>query len=171
MWNSLHYFWDTSISNLETISNSAVVGALVFTIFTFYITYRGNRKSEQIKRIQEIQRMLSDENHKMTKNLFETANNEITLTSDLEQGFYKSIIDVAEWASFLIMDKEIGKNFEKHLKKQIQDVYETAVTKYPDLINNDDDYRYLKMLISKWKEESKRRDKFTFQMKKKYTNN
>ncbi len=36
----------------------------------------------------------------MTKNLFETAKSGITLTSYLERAFYKSITDVAEWASF-----------------------------------------------------------------------
>ncbi len=52
MWGNLHYFYGVVISNTETISNFAVVRALLVTIITFYITYRGNRKSEQIKSIK-----------------------------------------------------------------------------------------------------------------------
>jgi hypothetical protein len=43
-----------SLVNLQTLSNFAVVGAFIFTILTFYFTNKDNKRSEQLKRVQEI---------------------------------------------------------------------------------------------------------------------
>lgn len=59
-----------SLINLQTLSNFAVVGAFMFTILTFYFTNKDNKRSEQLKRVQEIQRMLSRENQNMMQTYF-----------------------------------------------------------------------------------------------------
>ncbi len=51
-----------SLINLYTLFNFAVVGAFIFTILIFYFTNKDNKRSEQLKRVQEIQKMLSREN-------------------------------------------------------------------------------------------------------------
>jgi hypothetical protein len=36
---------------------------------------------------------------------------------------YQPVVDVAEWASFLLLNKDIDRDYEKHLINQIRDVY------------------------------------------------
>jgi hypothetical protein len=70
-----------SLVNLQTLSNFEVVGAFIFTILTFYFTNKDNKRSEQLKRVQEIQKMLSRENQNMMQNLYFTNQNQLRLSS------------------------------------------------------------------------------------------
>ena len=95
-----------SLINLQTLSNFAVVGAFIFTILSFYFTSKDNKRSEQLKRVQEIQKMLSRENQNMLQNLYFTNQNPSRLGSSGEgltsqqhefiRYLYQPVVDVAE---------------------------------------------------------------------------
>jgi hypothetical protein len=94
-----------SLVNLQTLSNFAVVGAFIFTILTFYFTNKDNKRSEQLKRVQEIQKMLSRENQNMMQNLYFTNQNPLRLSSSKDltspshefiRYLYQPVVDVAE---------------------------------------------------------------------------
>jgi len=112
-----------SLINLQTLSNFAVVGAFIFTILTFYLTNKDNKRSEQLKRVQEIQKMLSRENQNMMQNLYFTKQNPLQLNSsenttssnhEFIRYLYQPVVDVAEWASFLLLNNDIEKDYERH---------------------------------------------------------
>ncbi|MGE3397804.1 MAG: hypothetical protein AB7I49_00890 [Candidatus Nitrosocosmicus sp.] len=145
--------------NLQTLSNFAVVGAFVFTILSFYFTSKDNKRSEQLKRVQEIQKMLSRENQNMMQNLYFTNQNPsrlgsgegLTLLNHEFIGYlYQPVVDVAEWASFLLLNDDIEKKYEKHLINQIREVYSFTENLFPELLENDE-YENLKKINNQWK--------------------
>jgi hypothetical protein len=147
--------------NLQTLSNFAVVGAFIFTILTFYFTNKDNKRSDQLKRVQEIQKMLSSENQNMMQNLYFTNQNplhlssskDLTLTSpshEFIRYLYQPIVNVAEWASFLLLNKDIDKDYEKHPINQIRDVYSFTENIFPELLENGE-YDNLKEITNQWK--------------------
>jgi hypothetical protein len=142
-----------------TLSNFAVVGAFIFTILTFYFTNKDNKSSEQLKRVQEIQKMLSRENQNMMQNLYFTNQNPLRLSSSKDltspshefiRYLYQPVVDVAEWASFLLLNKDIDREYEKHLINQIRDVYSFTENMFPELLENGI-YDNLKEIINQWK--------------------
>ena len=144
-----------SLINLQTLSNFAVFGAFIFTILTFYLTQKDNKRSEQLKRVQEIQKMLSREYQNMLQNLYNTMQNPLHFESSkdptspahiLNRFLYQPVVDTAEWASFLILNKDIEKEYEKHLLSQIKEVYSTTESLFPELLENGE-YEYLKRII------------------------
>jgi len=148
-----------SLVNLQTLSNFAVFGAFIFTILTFYLTQRDNKRSEQLKRVQEIQKMLSRENQNMMQNLYFTKqtpshlgpNEELTSpTHEFNRYLYQPVVDVAEWASFLLLNKDIERDYERHLINQIREVYSFAENWFPELLDNDE-YENLKKINHQWK--------------------
>jgi hypothetical protein len=148
-----------SLVNLQTLSNFAVVGAFIFTILTFYFTNKDNKRSEQLKRVQEIQKMLSRENQNMMQNLYFTNQNPLRLSSSKDltspshefiRYLYQPVVDVAEWASFLLLNKDIDRDYEKHLINQIRDVYSFTENMFPKLLENGE-YDNLKEIINQWK--------------------
>lgn len=148
-----------SLINLQTLSNFAVVGAFVFTILTFYLTNKDNKRSEQLKRVQEIQKMLSRENQNMMQNLYFTKQNPLQLNSrdnltssnhEFIRYLYQPVVDVAEWASFLLLNKDIEKDYERHLINQIREVYSFTENLFPELLKNDE-YENLKKINTQWK--------------------
>lgn len=109
-----------------------MVGAFIFTILTFYLTNKDNKRSEQLKRVQEIQKMLSRKNQNMMQNLYFTKQNPLQLNSsehltssshEFIRYLYQPVVDVAEWASFLLLNNDIEKGYERHLINQIREVY------------------------------------------------
>jgi len=145
-----------SLVNLQSLSNFAVVGAFIFTILTFYFTNKDNKSSEQLKRVQEIQKMLSRENQNMMQNLYFTNQNPLRLSSSKDLAspshefiryFYQPVVDVAEWASFLLLNKDIDREYEKHLTNQIRDVYSFTENMFPELLENGE-YDNLKEIIN-----------------------
>ncbi len=148
-----------SLVNLQTLSNFAVVGAFIFTILTFYFTNKDNKRSEQLKRVQEIQKMLSREYQNMLQNLYNTMQNPLFFESSkdptspthiLNRFLYQPVVDTAEWASFLLLNKDIEREYEKHLLNQIKEVYSTTGSLFPELLEKND-YEYLKKIINEWK--------------------
>lgn len=148
-----------TLIDLQTLSNFAVFGAFIFAIMTFYITQKDNNKSEQLKRVQEIQKMLSREYQNMFQNFYSTLQNPMFQESSKEPTFsthsfnkylYQPVVDTAEWASFLLLSKDIERRYEKHLINQIREVYETTQSMFPELLENDD-YQYLKNLMTDWR--------------------
>jgi len=148
-----------SIINLQTLSNFAVVGAFIFTILTFYLTSKDNKRSEQLKRVQEIQKMLSRENQNMMQNLYLTKENQLQLNSsehmtssshEFIRYLYQPVVDVAEWASFLLLNNDIEKDYERHLINQIREVYSFTENLFPELLENDE-YENLKKINIHWK--------------------
>ena len=134
-----------SLVNLQTLFNFAVVRAFIFTILTFYFTNKDNKRLEQLKRVQEIQKMLSRQNQNMMQNLYFTNQHPLHLSSskDLTSPFnefirylYQPVVDVAEWASFLLLNKDIDRDYEKHLINQIRDVYSFTENMFPELLEN-----------------------------------
>lgn len=99
-------------SLIETGSNIAVVVALFLAAWTFIITNRNSKKTEQLKRIQDIKNNISNENQRMIQNLLLTRLAAIPLTPELEEGFYTPVVDAAESACFLIEGKDIDKNMK-----------------------------------------------------------
>lgn len=154
-----------SLINLQTLSNFAVVGAFIFTILSFYFTSKDNKRSEQLKRVQEIQKMLSRENQNMMQNLYFTNQNPSRLGGSSEgltsqhhefiRYLYQPVIDVAEWASFLLLNNDIEKNYEKHLINQIREVYSFTVNMFPELLENDE-YENLKKINTQWKDKERK---------------
>ncbi len=143
-----------SLVNLQTLSNFAVVGAFIFTILTFYFTSKENKRSEQLKRVQEIQKMLSRENQNMMQNLYFTKQNPLHLgssedltppTHEFIRYLYQPVVDVAEWASFLLLNKVIDRDYERHLINQIREVYSFTENWFPELLENDE-YENLKKI-------------------------
>ena len=148
-----------SLINLQTLSNFAVVGAFIFTILTFYLTNKDNKRSEQLKRVQEIQKMLSRENQNMMQNLYFTKQNPLQLNSsehltssshEFIRYLYQPVVDVAEWASFLLLNNDIEKGYERHLINQIREVYSFTENMFPELLENDE-YDNLKKINTQWK--------------------
>jgi hypothetical protein len=148
-----------SLMNLQTLSNFAVVGAFIFTILSFYFSSKDNKKSEQLKRVQEIQKMLSRENQNMMQNLYLTNQNPSQLNSakgltsqphEFIRYLYQPVIDVAEWASFLLMNNDIEKAYERHLINQIREVYTFTENMFPELLENGE-YENLKKINDQWK--------------------
>ncbi len=153
-----------SLINLQTLSNFAVVGAFVFTILTFYLTNKDNKRSEQLKRVQEIQKMLSRENQNMMQNLYFTKQNQLQLNSnehltssshEFIRYLYQPVVDVAEWASFLLLNNDIEKDYERHLINQIREVYSFTENMFPELLENDE-YDNLKKITTKWKNKQRK---------------
>ena len=154
-----------SIMNLQTLSNFAVVGAFIFTILSFYFTSKDNKRSEQLKRVQEIQKMLSRENQNMMQNLYFTNQNPSSLGPsegltpqhhEFIRYLYQPVVDVAEWASFLILNNDIEKNYERHLINQILEVYSFTENMFPELLENDE-YENLKKINYQWKNRHRNR--------------
>ena len=148
-----------SLMNLQTLSNFAVVGAFIFTILSFYFSSKDNKRSEQLKRVQEIQKMLSRENQNMMQNLYLTNQNPSQLNSantlisqphEFIRYLYQPIIDVAEWASFLLLNNDIAKADETHLINQIREVYTFTENMFPELLENGE-YENLKKINDQWK--------------------
>lgn len=148
-----------SLINLQTLSNFAVVGAFVFTILTFYLTNKDNKRSEQLKRVQEIQKMLSRENQNMMQNLYFTKQNPLqlnssenlnTLNHEFIRYLYQPVVDVAEWTSFLLLKNDIEKDYERHLINQIKEVYSFTENMFPELLDNEE-YENLKKINTRWK--------------------
>jgi hypothetical protein len=148
-----------SLINLQTLSNFAVVGAFIFTILTFYFTKKDNKRSEQLKRVQEIHKMLSRENQNMMQNLYFTNQNPLRLSTSKDltspshefiRYLYQPVVDVAEWASFLLLNKDIDRDYEKHLINQIREVYSFTENMFPELLENGE-YDNLKEIINQWK--------------------
>ena len=148
-----------SLINLQTLSNFAVVGAFIFTILTFYLTNKDNKRSEQLKRVQEIQKMLSRENQNMMQNLYFTKQNPLQLNSsehltssshEFIRYLYQPVVDVAEWASFLLLNNDIEKGYERHLINQIREVYSFTENMFPELLENDE-YDNLKKINTQLK--------------------
>lgn len=150
-----------SLINLQTLSNFAVVGAFIFTILSFYFTSKDNKRSEQLKRVQEIQKMLSRENQNMMQNLYFTNQNPSRLGSSSEgltsqnnhefiRYLYQPVVDVAEWTSFLLLNKDIEQKYERHLINQIREVYSFTENLFPELLENDE-YENLKKINNRWK--------------------
>jgi hypothetical protein len=48
------------------------------------------------------------------------------------------VVDGAEWASFLILNNDIEKDYERHLINQIREVYSFTDNKFPELLDNDE---------------------------------
>ncbi len=153
-----------SLINLQTLSNFAVVGAFVFTILTFYLTNKDNKRSEQLKRVQEIQKMLSRENQNMMQNLYFTKQNPLQLNSnehltssshEFIRYLYQPVVDVAEWASFLLLNNDIEKDYERHLINQIREVYSFTENMFPELLENDE-YDNLKKITTQWKNKQRK---------------
>ena len=145
--------------NLQTLFNFAVVGAFIFTILTFYFTNKDNKRSGQLKRVQEIQKMLSRENQNMMQNLYFTNQHPLHLRSSKDltspshefiRYLYQPVVDVAEWASFLLLNKDIDRDYEKHLINQIRDIYSFTENMFPELLKNGE-YDNLKEIINQWK--------------------
>jgi hypothetical protein len=63
---------------------------------------------------------------------------------------YQPVVDVAEWASFLLLNKDIDRDYEKHLINQIRDVYSFTENMFPELLENGE-YDNLKEIINQWK--------------------
>ena len=141
-------------SHLGAVSNIAVILALVITILTFIITYRHSKKTEQLKRMHDIKNTISNENQLMIQNLLSTRQAELGLSDELVQGFFVPLVDAADWACFLIESKDIDKKYEDHLKGQIKEIYHIVSKDYPKLLENNN-YTYLKKVISKWGNETK----------------
>ncbi|WP_148685438.1 hypothetical protein [Candidatus Nitrosocosmicus hydrocola] len=153
-----------SLINLQTLSNFAVVGAFIFTILTFYLTNKDNKRSEQLKRVQEIQKMLSRENQNMMQNLYFTKQNPLQLNSsehltssshEFIRYLYQPVVDVAEWASFLLLNNDIEKDYERHLINQIREVYSFTENMFPELLENDE-YDNLKKINTRWKNKQRK---------------
>lgn len=153
-----------SLINLQTLSNFAVVGAFIFTILTFYLTNKDNKRSEQLKRVQEIQKMLSRENQNMMQNLYFTKQNPLQLNSsenttssnhEFIRYLYQPVVDVAEWASFLLLNNDIEKDYEKHLINQIREVYSFTENMFPELLETDE-YENLKKINNNWKNKERK---------------
>jgi hypothetical protein len=119
-------------SHVEAGSDVAVVVALLFTFITFIVTYRHSKKTEQIKRIQDIKNTISNENQKMIQNLLSVREANLDLSDDLIRDFYIPVFETAEWASFLIYIKDIDSKYEKHLREQIKNIYQTISNQYPN---------------------------------------
>lgn len=143
-------------SHLGALSNVAVITALFITILTFIFTYRHSKKTEQLKRMHDIKNTISSENHLMIQNLLSTRQAELGLSDELVQGFFVPLVDAADWACFLIESNDIDKKYEEHLKGQIKEIYHIVSTDYPKLLQNNN-YKYLKKVISKWEKEPKPR--------------
>ena len=159
MLEFLHNVDYISLVNLQTLSNFAVVGAFIFTILTFYFTSKDNKRSEQLKRVQEIQKMLSRENQNMMQNLYFSKQNPLHLgssedltssTHEFVRYLYQPVVDVTEWASFLLLNKDIDRDYEKHLINQIREVYSFTENFFPELLDNDE-YENLKKINHHWK--------------------
>ena len=159
MLESLQNLDYLSLINLQTLSNFAVVGAFIFTILSFYFSSKDNKRSEQLKRVQEIQKMLSRENQNMMQNLYLTnqnpsqlnsANDLISQPHEFIRYLYQPIIDVAEWASFLLLNNDIEKAYERHLINQIREVYTFTENMFPELLENGE-YENLKKINDQWK--------------------
>jgi hypothetical protein len=153
-----------SLINLQTLSNFAVVGAFIFTILTFYLTNKDNKRSEQLKRVQEIQKMLSRENQNMMQNLYFTKQDPLQLNSsehltssshEFIRYLYQPVVDVAEWASFLLLNNDIEKDYERHLINQIREVCSFTENMFPELLENDE-YDNLKKITTQWKNKQRK---------------
>jgi hypothetical protein len=88
----------------------------------------------------------------MIQNLLSTRQAELGLSDELVQGFFVPLVDAADWACFLIESNDIDKKYEEHLKGQIKEIYHIVSTDYPKLLQNNN-YKYLKKVISKWEKE------------------
>ena len=123
-------------SHVEAGADVAIVVALLFTFITFLVTYRHSKKTEQIKRIQDIKNTISNENQKMIQNLLSVREANLDLSDDLIRDFYLPVFEAAEWASFLIYIKDIDRKYEEHLREQIKNIYQTISNQYPKLLQN-----------------------------------
>jgi CRISPR/Cas system endoribonuclease Cas6 (RAMP superfamily) len=141
-------------SHIEAGSDLAVVFALLFTFITFLVTYRHSKKTEKIKRIQDIKNTISNENQKMIQNLLSVREANLDLSDDLIRDFYIPIFEAAEWASFLIYIKDIDSKYEEHLREQIKNIYQTISNKYPKLLQNSN-FPYLKKVVTRWNTQTK----------------
>jgi hypothetical protein len=136
-------------SHVEAGSDLAVVVALLFTFITFIVTYYHSKKTEQIKRIQDIKNTISNESQKMIQNLLSVREANLDLSDDLIRDFYLPIFEAAEWASFLIESKDIDRKYEEHLREQIKNIYQTISNQYPKLLQNNN-FPYLKKVVARW---------------------
>jgi hypothetical protein len=134
---------------LDIASNFAVVGAFIFTGVTFFILFRRQRKSEQIKIVSEIER-----------EFFEVENATLKIFS-LEDPQQKKLeirerdlqyLNIWERFSFLVNNKEITDHkIQNYYKSTLIKDYEKILILYPDKLNDDNAYEELKKLYKKWK--------------------
>lgn len=93
--------------------------------------------------------MLSRENQNMMQNLYYINQNPSRLGSYIKgltslnnhefiQYLYQPVVDVAEWASFLLLNKNIEQKYERHLVIPIQEVYFFTENLLPELLENNE---------------------------------
>ena len=88
--------------------------------------------------------------HIETPLFFESSKDPTSPTHILNRFLYQPVVDTAEWASFLLLNKDIEREYEKHLLIQIKEVYSTTESLFPELLEKND-YEYLKKIIKEWK--------------------
>ena len=141
-------------SHIEAVSNIAVITALVLTILTFIVTYHHSKKTEQIKRIQDIKNNISNANQRMIQDLLSVQEANLDLSDDLVKTLYIPVFESAEWASFLIKSKDIDSNYKEYLKEQLKTIYKITSNQYPNLLENKN-FSYLKKVVTRWGIQSK----------------
>ena len=132
-------YWETlTIWGAVATGAGAVAGAIVSVIF-FFKTYKGTKKSEEIKYSHDINYMLSEANQSLNEAVSEGDNEMVEKNS-------MAILDVWEWFAFLVINKSIeNKELLEYYKARMEDGYE-ILQKYSDVMNDDTKFQKFKEL-------------------------
>ena len=130
-------------------ANVAVVGAFIFTGITFWVTFKRNRKDEELKTVWQVSDRISESEEALMNELEEMKNTPVskedlkTRTYNFEQ-IRKLVIDHFnnwEWFALLVNSKELSEGiFLNHLRGNFIEDYDRILSKFPDLYKKEDEF-------------------------------
>lgn len=149
---------------VDYISVSIAISAFIITI----ITYIKKQKSDQFRTALDI----SDRLEKATNELINSSNiaesnypqvGDESLARHLNKQYLEEIksptlelLTVYEFFSFLVNNKELtNPNIIKYFKRSLILEVEHAFKNYPDIAQDEEEFKEIKELLKKWKEDSK----------------
>lgn len=144
----------------QILTNLAVfvtLSGVLISAFAFWKTFTKLKKSEQYKLIHDILVMYSNAQINHTKAIESTSLDKTGYTAEqlqtLREVAFMEIMNVLEWASFLILRKSIDKELIEFLELPIITNYDVCVHSYPSLLHDENEYKEIKALHGRWMKE------------------
>lgn len=148
--NSMGFIFNTYI--LNNLANFIVLTGVMLSALTFWKTFGKMKRSEQYKLVHDIQVMYSAAQIHFGK----VVHSKLEFPEDKEreiaihQGAFMEILNVLEWASFLIIRRELNEELIDYFKPLIIQNYNNCKEWYPNLLDDENEYREMKTLYEKW---------------------
>jgi hypothetical protein len=125
--------------------NIAIIGVII-AAFTFWKTFGKMKKSEQIKLTHDIQLMYSN----AQKEYIKTIDPNLEVDEMIQKVAYMEVLNVLEWASFLIRKNQIDRELQQYFLPLILQALQYCKKHYPALLDNKEEYSEIKLLTSKF---------------------